>query len=660
MEKRLMMFLVGLFLSVGMALAQTQVSGTVVSGEDGEPIIGASIKVLGTNTGTVTDTDGKFSLSVPAGSRLEISYIGMQSKTVKAGPNMKVTLEGDNKTLDEVMVVAYGTQKKSAFTGSAATVKSDDISKVQVASPVEALKGKVSGVQMQQSSGQPGQTSSIRIRGISSISSGQSPLYVVDGSPFDGDLNTINPQDIADITVLKDAASAALYGSRGANGVILITTKVGRTNHATVTVDAKWGVNSRALRNYDYINSPAGYYETWYKGLYNYARDKQNMTDLQAFQFANGHLTDASDYGLGYNVYTIPTGDMLIGSNGKLNPRATLGNVVTYKGENYLLRPDNWINATYRNALRQEYTVSATGSTDKSTFYASANYLNMKGITAGSSMKRFTSRLKADYQVKPWMKIAVNMNYAHYDNNQVSDDGKENYTGNLFTLLQLAPIYPLYMRDGDGKILIDSRNGLQRLDYGDGGFAGLTRPILAQANPLSDIYANTNNVNGNTFNGVGTVEIRFLKDFKFTSTNSVYLDEDRDIFVRNPWYGQFASSNGISNIQHNRRWSYNYQQLLNWHRTFGLHEIDAMLGHEYYRTRSYALVGSKKNMFSNSYTELSGAVTMQSTNSSRSDYNTEGYFGRVNYSYADKYFGELSYRRDASSTFDPKYRWGNF
>ena len=193
MEKRLMMFLVGLFLSVGMALAQTQVSGTVVSGEDGEPIIGASIKVVGTNTGTVTDTDGKFSLSVPAGSRLEISYIGMQSKTVKAGPNMKVTLEGDNKTLDEVMVVAYGTQKKSAFTGSAATVKSDDISKVQVASPVEALKGKVSGVQMQQSSGQPGQTSSIRIRGISSISSGQSPLYVVDGSPFDGDLNTINP-----------------------------------------------------------------------------------------------------------------------------------------------------------------------------------------------------------------------------------------------------------------------------------------------------------------------------------------------------------------------------------------------------------------------------------------------------------------------------------
>ncbi|WP_373273889.1 SusC/RagA family TonB-linked outer membrane protein [Segatella salivae] len=441
MEKRLMMFLVGLFLSVGMALAQTQVSGTVVSGEDGEPIIGASIKVLGTNTGTVTDTDGKFSLSTPAGSRLEISYIGMKSKTVKAGPNMKVTLEGDNKTLDEVMVVAYGTQKKSAFTGSAATVKSDDISKVQVASPVEALKGKVSGVQMQQSSGQPGQTSSIRIRGISSISSGQAPLYVVDGSPFDGDLNTINPQDIADITVLKDAASAALYGSRGANGVILITTKVGRTNHATVTVDAKWGVNSRALRNYDYINSPAGYYETWYKGLYNYARDKQNMTDLQAFQFANGHLTDASDYGLGYNVYTIPTGDMLIGSNGKLNPRATLGNVVTYKGENYLLRPDNWINATYRNALRQEYTVSATGSTDKSTFYASANYLNMKGITAGSSMKRFTSRLKADYQVKPWMKIAVNMNYAHYDNNQVSSDGVENYTGNLFTLLQLAPIY---------------------------------------------------------------------------------------------------------------------------------------------------------------------------------------------------------------------------
>ena len=202
MEKRLTMILACLFLSVGVALAQMRVTGTVVSSEDGEPVIGASVKVVGTNTGAATNLNGEFTLTVAAGAKISVSYIGMQTQTLTVKPTMKIVLEPDDRTLDEVMVVAYGTQKKSAFTGSAAVVKSDDISKVQVTSPVEALKGKVSGIQMSQASGQPGGTSNLYIRGISSINSGRTPLYVVDGSPFDGDLNTINPQDIENITVL--------------------------------------------------------------------------------------------------------------------------------------------------------------------------------------------------------------------------------------------------------------------------------------------------------------------------------------------------------------------------------------------------------------------------------------------------------------------------
>ena len=204
MEKRLMTFIACLFLSIGMALAQTQVSGTVTSSEDGSPVIGASIKVVGTNTGTVTNIDGNFSLNVSANAKLEVSYIGMVTKTVKAAKNMKIVLDPDNHSLDEVMVVAYGTAKKSAFTGSAAVVKSDDIAKVQVSNPVDALVGKVSGVQLYNNSGQPGVTTpSINIRGVGSINAGTSPLVIVDGAPYDGDLNSISNQDIESMTVLK-------------------------------------------------------------------------------------------------------------------------------------------------------------------------------------------------------------------------------------------------------------------------------------------------------------------------------------------------------------------------------------------------------------------------------------------------------------------------
>ena len=199
MEKRLMTFIACLFLSIGMALAQTQVSGTVTSSEDGSPVIGASIKVVGTNTGTVTNIDGNFSLNVSANAKLEVSYIGMVTKTVKAANNMKIVLDPDNHALDEVMVVAYGTQKKSAFTGSAAIVGAEQIGKVQVTNAVDALKGKAAGVQIYTGSGQPGSTPTIRIRGFNSINAGNDPLIVLDGSPYGGSLNDINPADVESI-----------------------------------------------------------------------------------------------------------------------------------------------------------------------------------------------------------------------------------------------------------------------------------------------------------------------------------------------------------------------------------------------------------------------------------------------------------------------------
>ena len=661
MDKRLMTLVAGLTLSTSMAFAQSQISGKVTSSEDGSPVIGASIKVAGTNTGTVTDIDGNFALNAPAGAKLEITYIGMQSKSVKAGKNMMIVLDADDHALDEVMVVAYGTAKKSSFTGSAAVLKSDEIAKISNSNAVSALTGKVSGVQINTATGQPGQESfNIRVRGISSINAGNAPLIVVDGSPYDGDMNSINPSDIASMTVLKDAASAALYGARGANGVVIITTKSGREGSTSFTFDAKWGSNSKALPDYNIVKSPAKYYETWYAALNNYAQNKLGYSASEAYGWANKNMINSADYGLNYNVYSVPTGENLIGVNGKLNPNATLGNVINYKGQEYMLMPDDWRDATYQNGLRQEYTLTATANSTQGSFYGSANYLKNEGITMGSDYARFTGRMKADYQIKSWLKVSGNMNYTHSNSNYLGSDGDSADSGNMFAVNSVAPIYPLYIRDGKGNIMFNQTTNMNSYDYGDGTVIGLMRPVFQQSNPISDVQLATNNVEGNTFNAVGSAEVRFLKDFKFTSTNSTMVDEARQSNLSQPFFGQPAKSNGYVSKSHIRRWSYNFQQLLNWHHQFGEHDVEAMVGHEYYRTRYYVLAGSKSNIFSIYNSELDAAIVDGSISSYTTDYNTEGFFGRAQYNYSQKYFGSFSYRRDASSRFDPDNRWGNF
>lgn len=660
MEKRLTMILACLFLSLGMALAQTAVTGTVVSQEDGQPIIGATVRVVGASAGAVTDADGKFSISMPAGhNKLKVTYVGMvdQDVTVK-GNSVRVVLVPDQTNLDEVMVVAYGTAKKSAFTGSAAVVKSDDIAKISSSNAMSALSGKVSGVQINSATGAPGQESfSIRIRGISSINAGNDPLIIVDGAPYNGDINNLNQNDIASMTVLKDAASAALYGARGANGVVIITTKNGREGTSSITVDAKWGANTRGVEFYNTVESPAGYYEAYYQSLKN---DRTNLGDdaATAHRWALDNMF-AGVYNLGYNVYTVPEGQDFIGPNGKLNPNATLGRVVNVNGTEYLLYPDSWRDAAYQTGVRQEYNVTATGSNDKGSFYGSAGYLKNEGISIGSDYERFTGRLKADYQLRSWLKLSGNFNYAHYKANSLADDGGST-VGNIFMVKNMAPIYPLYIRDAAGNILQDSKTGLAMYDWGDGTVTGLTRPTMTGSNPIFANYFDKNQNEGNSLDATGTAEIRFLEDFKFTSANTVMLDETRFTYTNNPYYGQFAANNGSVQKAHVRTWAYNYQQLLNWHHLFDKHDVEVMLGHEYYRTRYYYLTASKNNLFSVFNDELAGAVNTGSMNSYTTDYNVEGWFGRVQYNYDNKYFGSLSYRRDASSRFHPDHRWGNF
>ncbi|MBR1789811.1 MAG: SusC/RagA family TonB-linked outer membrane protein [Bacteroidaceae bacterium] len=650
-----------------MAMAQTmKVTGTVISVEDGEPIPGASVLIEGTKTGVVTNADGQFTLTVPADAkRLEVSSAGMVKQLVRIKPVVNVELQIEDQSLNEVMVIGFGSAKKAAFTGSAKVVGSEMLSKSQVTSVTDALAGVVPGLQLTSDNGAPGATSTIRVRGFSSLNASNGPLIVVDGAPYEGDMANLNPNDIESITVTKDAAANALYGARGANGVIQIVTKKANRGEAKVVFDGKVGWNSRALQHYNTVSNPAQYYEMQYGALRDYYLNNgydANAAWLKANQNLFG---DSGNGGVGYNVYTVPDGQFLIGQNGKLNPNATLGRLVNYKGTDYLLTPDDWEEIGTRTGLRQEYNVSVSAGHDRGNFLLSMGYLNNEGLAYNSDYKRFNGRLKADYLAKKWLKVGANMNYSRFDANSLGNNGSSTSTGNVWAFTdQMAPIYPLFLRNADGSIMTDA-NGFRMMDYGNGMNAGMGRAFLSDANALMDNLLNTRNYEGNAVTGNVFADIYLYKGLTLTLNGAFDLDETRGTYVYNPYYGQFDSTGGTVEKYHTRTYNYNIQQLLNYVGTFkNVHNVNLMAGHEYSDLRSYELGASKSQMFSQKNKELNGAVVDgQSSYSSQGRVNREGYFFRAMYDYDNRYFVSGSYRRDGSSKFRAQpndYRWGNF
>ena len=602
------------------------VTGTVTDSSNGLGVPYAGVQIKDTTTGTVTDENGLYSITAPSDAVLVFSSIGYKDVEMPVGgkTQIDITLSPDTETIEETIVVAFGTATKESFTGSATVVKSDDIAKTQSSDVTRALEGVVAGVQMTTSTGSLGSSPSIMVRGISSMSAGTAPLYVVDGIPYSGDMNNINPADIESMTVLKDAASNALYGARGANGVIMITTKKAKRGDAVVNVEAKWGLNTKALKDYDVITDPGQYYEAYYAALRNYyerpdpVKDEDGnliytpgLSPSQAHIKANQTMTGSTTAGgLGYIVYDYPMGQTLVGINGRLNPNATLGRIIGYEDELYLISPDSWIDEAYRNSLRQEYNISVSGSGEKISVLASFGYLNNRGIIDGSDMYRYTARLRADYQAKKWLKIGANLSYTNYNwNNGNSDEGSGSSTGNVFAIATgIAPIYPVYMKNPDGTIKYD-QYGYRRYDYGEGSNAGLTRPYLGNANALQGAILDKNNAEGNAFNGTAYAEVKFLKDFTFTFNAGLGVDETRSTAIMNMYYGMASSVGGMISKGHSRSFYMNLQQLLNWKRTFAnVHNVSVLLGHENYSSKSYGLSASKSQMFSMDNDELNGAV----------------------------------------------------
>ena len=648
-----------LILGIGTASAQKTitVTGTVVAEKDGQPIAGAYVLVNGTTIGTITDAEGKFGIkSVPADAKeIIVTFLGMTTASAPVSANpLHIVMQEDSHFLEETIVVAYGTATKSSFTGSAAMVKAETIENRVTTNVTNALSGTTPGVQVIGSSGDPASGgASIRIRGFGSMSASNAPLYIVDGMPYDGSISDINPSDVESMSVLKDAAASAIYGARGANGVVLITTKRAQSSDAVVKFDAKWGSNSRLIPQYDVINDPALYYETHYKMLYN-SQVYAGKTPAEAYAFADANLFDEKNGGLGYKVYSVPEGQKFIGTNFKLNPNATLG----YSDGTYTYIPDNWYDETFHNSFRQEYNLSVSGRKDKFSYYASAGYLDDGGIVSNSDYHRFTARVNADYQAKKWFKVTTNVSYSHSDSKAASYDSRYGSSGNVFYITNnIAPIYPLYVRDAEGNIMYE--NGYKVYDANQTNFK---RPNI-MGNAVRDNEINSKKSYADVLNGKVGVVISPIEGLDITANAGLMNDNTRYNYL----YSAFASGSSVdgqASVGHQRMFALNTQYLVSYKTDFkgSKHNFDVLAGYELYSLKIQSLSGSNDHLFDPTVGELGNAdgTSQKNVTSYTADYITQGFLARAQYDYDGKYFISASYRRDASSRFAKGHRWGNF
>ena len=650
--KRLSMMLAGLFLSVGMALAQTTVTGTVVSYEDNEPIIGATIQVVGNSgIGTITDYDGNFTLEVPEGMKtLRITYVGMEPLEVAVSTKtLKIQLRNDVHTLDEVVVVAYGTQKKTSLTGSIQEVKSDAIELRPTTSVASALEGSVTGVQVNSTVGAPGEDPQIRIRGVGTVNGSSSPLYILDGVPYSGSISDLNPQDIESMSVLKDAASAALYGNRASNGVILITTKKGKQGKMNITFDVKQGTYSRGIAEYDRLGAREWMEAQWLNMKNN--RMAAGDDAATAGAYASKHLIADR---LQLNIFD-KADEALFTADGKLVSDARIKG--TY-GEDL-----DWYKQAIGHGYRQEYNFNANGATEKSDYLVSLGYLDEQGYLKTSGFDRLSARLSANIQPAEWLKVGVSLNATHQNFNAGYGTGNAN-TNPFNFCRKISPIYPVHAHDlTTGEYYLD---GMGNLMYDGGSYIDPDGQVVHTRNQYPDRHIiwenqlNTDKIIRNTVNSIAYANIILPYNFTLSLKGSLNLSNDSENKYYSAVIGDGKANNGRLRRTDVRQKNYTFQQQLHWRQEFGVHSVDALLGHESYKlTRNYMASGKDSEIVPN-LTNLLNFTQFAQLYDYNDNYALESYLGRVRYGYDSRYNIEFSFRRDGSSRFAKNARWGNF
>ena len=652
MKQRLTMLLACLFLMVGGAIAQTKVNGTVTSQEDGQPVIGASVLVVGTQVGAVTDSNGKFSLTCPAGKNtLRITYVGMEPIEVSARPNMRIVLTSDQKALDEVIVVAYGTAKKSSFTGSATAIGGEKIASRPVTNVTKALDGQVAGVTVTSGSGQPGSGSSIVIRGFGSINASNNPLYVVDGVPYAGSISAINPQDIESMTVLKDASAAALYGSRAANGVVIITTKRGKEGRPQVSLHNTAGWSWRALPRYSTVDQK-DFVQLTYESLRNSYQYKNGLSyeDASAAAIANlGSTLGGSSNPEIFNPFKNYTWDTIIDpATGQVRADAQSA------------WDENWMDELYnKGAFRHEHVLSINGGTDRTNYMLSLGYINEDGILKNTGFQRYSARGNVDSQVTDWFKAGLNTNLA-FTKSDFSQYTGTSTSNPWYTAQFMAPIYPMYMKDENGQDILDTY-GNRQLDYGEQG-----RPVSTDHNPLGGLtmdrsYSSTDNASVRTYVTFGSDKESFgwARGLKFSINFGADYQSALETDMMNKFHGNQKNAGGLIEKYSTRMQAYTFNQQLTWNRKFGDHSVGVLLGHEFYQRKYNYLTAAKTNIV-DGIDELRPASTLYDGDSYSTEHDIESWLGRVQYNYLDKYYFDASLRSDGSSRFYKDNRWGTF
>lgn len=679
---------------VGVTLGQTiTVKGKVLD-EHNEPIIGATIRSKSDpKKGAQSNLQGMFSLQAKKGEIITISFLGYTTQEIEVAPNMTVSLKPDTELLDEVVVVAYGTAKKQSLVGAQSNVSAKQLENRPVTNISNALAAAAPGVQVTTTSGQPGASASILIRGFGSVNASSAPLYVVDGAIYGGSISDIATSDIASVSILKDASSTALYGSSAGNGVILITTKSGargKSGKPTLNFTVNIGGNRRGQDRYDTVDA-YDYVRTLWRQFYNTQRWELKKDAMQAALQANiktmndmryqpfaGIKTDIGADAQTYKLISDPKNpekqnlvhDLTLGNKGSFNsvkvPLLGEGTHNLYRGP-YLVTPDgtlnpeitgllwgddtNWEDELFRTGVRKEYVLNSGYNNDRVTSFLSLSYLGDQGYKKYTSFFRLSSRVNLQYKITNWLKIGTNTSF-----NQTSSESPKkedaSFSSSPFGFLSnIAPIFPIHRHHDDGSYDLD-RDGNKQYDYDPNRtFLGGYNPVYEQQ--IDKSYAKRDALTSRSFIELKPYDgITFRVNYAYDLISVTSKTRFNNIMGDQP--------QGVLDISKSRSLTVTFNQLLEYNKTFGKHDVSVLLGHESYDYLSESGISSKEKMFVLGVDEMSNLSKMSEISSSSVSSRTEGYLFRSNYSYNNRYNFSVSYRRDGSSIFAPDMRWGNF
>ncbi len=632
--------LAAMFLCIATVQSQEKTVTGNVTDQNGLALPGANVVVKGTTTGVQTDFDGNYTISVAEGQVLSFSYLGYTTKevTVGAQSTINVTLEEDAQALEEVIVTAYGTSTKEAFTGSASVVGAKDLEIRTVTSPIAAIEGRATGVQFTSAQG-PGSSPGIVIRGVGTLNGDTDPLFIVDGVQYEGSLNTINQEDIESFTILKDAASTSLYGSRAANGVVIITTKSG-TKGGGIQVNAsmQYGlVSASQWQFYDEV-TPGQYYETMWEALKNSSAGGGDPA------FASANIYD----NLGYNPFNVPN-DQIVGVNGQLNPNAQV-----------IYQSLDWYDFLSRTGVRKNYNVNVSGGGENNKVFFSASYLDEESFVITSGYERLTTRLNAEFDVSDRITIGGSANVTIEEFTAPSSAGTGSIVNPFGFAKNIGSIYPVFVNDLEGNIVRDVF-GDPVFDNGEGfpEYNIGSRPISQGRHALQELLLNDERDNNNTYG------FRFYADWEILEGLNLRVNYGRDINdgvekeYENAVIGD-AQPDGRFSDERFRRQVENFNQILTYRKSFGNHNLDLTLGHESFDRTFSDIDGLKTIQAANGIFELDNFSNIVSLGGSSTRKSIEGYFSRLNYNFDNKYYISGSIRRDGSSVFDRETRWGTF